>query len=57
LGSKLTFYPGDLACRRATVPGVTILKQLAFSIAFAAVAVAVAEYIAWILEQNGWINP
>jgi hypothetical protein len=43
--------------RRATVPGVTILKQLAFSIAFAAVVVAVAEYIAWILEQNGWINP
>jgi hypothetical protein len=36
---------------------MTILKQLAFSVAFAVVAVAVAEYAAWLLEQNGWINP
>jgi hypothetical protein len=28
-----------------------ILKQAAFSIAFAVLAVAVAEYVMWILEQ------
>jgi len=28
-----------------------------FSIAFAVMAVAIAEYVMWILEQNGWVNP
>jgi hypothetical protein len=37
--------------------GVTILKQAVFSVAFAVTAVAVAEYVVWLLEQNGWINP
>jgi hypothetical protein len=37
--------------------GVTFLKQAVFSIAFAVTAVAVAEYVVWLLEQNGWINP
>jgi hypothetical protein len=36
---------------------VTILKQLAFSIAFAVAAVTVYEYAMWLLEQNGWISP
>jgi hypothetical protein len=31
---------------------MTILKQAAFSIAFAVLAVAVAEYVIWILEQR-----
>jgi hypothetical protein len=30
---------------------MTILKQAAFSIAVAVLAVAVAEYVMWILEQ------
>jgi hypothetical protein len=34
-----------------------MLKQAAFSIAFAILAVAVAEYVVWILEQNGRLNP
>jgi hypothetical protein len=37
------------ACR-ATVPGMTALKQLVFSLAFAVAAVAVAEYVVWILN-------
>jgi hypothetical protein len=36
---------------------MTIVKQAVFSIAFAVAAVAVAEFTAWLLEQNGWINP
>jgi hypothetical protein len=36
--------------------GMTILKQAAFSIAVAVLAVAVAEYVMWILEQNGGIS-
>jgi hypothetical protein len=36
---------------------MSILKQAAFSIAFAVLAVAVAEYVIWILEQKGWLNP
>ena len=36
---------------------VIIFKQAVFSIAFAVLAVAVAEYVMWILEQNGWTNP
>ena len=43
--------------RRATVPSMTILKQLIFSVAFAVCAVAAAEYAMWLLEQNGWIRP
>jgi hypothetical protein len=34
---------------------MTILKQAAFFIAFAVLAVAVAEFSIWLLEQNGWI--
>lgn len=42
----------------ATVFGmIIILKQAAFSIAFAVLAVAIAEYVIWILEQKGWISP
>jgi hypothetical protein len=37
--------------------GMTILKQAAFSIAFAVLAVAVVKYGMWILEQKGWISP
>jgi hypothetical protein len=36
---------------------MTILKQAAFSIAFAILTVAIAEYVIWILEQKGWLNP
>jgi hypothetical protein len=36
---------------------MTMLKQLIFSVAFAVCAVAAAEYVMWILEQNGWISP
>jgi hypothetical protein len=36
---------------------MTILKQAAFSIAFAVMAVAIADYVMWILEQKGWIGP
>jgi hypothetical protein len=36
---------------------MTILKQAAFSIAVAVLAVAVAEYVMWILERNGGISP
>jgi hypothetical protein len=36
---------------------MSILKQAVFSIAFAVMAVAIAEYVMWILEQNGWTNP
>jgi hypothetical protein len=42
---------------RATVLAMTMLKQLIFSVAFAVCAVAAAEYVMWILEQNGWISP
>jgi hypothetical protein len=35
--------------------GMTAIKQLAFSLAFAVAAVAVAEFTIWLLEQNGWI--
>jgi hypothetical protein len=42
------------ACYRL---GVTILKQLAFSIAFAVAAVAVAEYVMWAFGQGGGISP
>jgi len=31
---------------------MSILKQAAFSIAFAALAVAVAEYVIWILSRR-----
>ena len=41
----------------ATVFGMTILKQAAFSIAFAVLAVAVVKYGIWIVEQKGWLNP
>jgi hypothetical protein len=34
---------------------MTILKQAA--IAFAVLAVAVAKYGMWIVEQKGWLNP
>jgi hypothetical protein len=34
-----------------------ILKQAAFSIAFAVLMVALAKYAMWILEQKGWISP
>jgi hypothetical protein len=30
---------------------------LQHSIAFAVLTVAIAEYVMWILEQKGWINP
>jgi hypothetical protein len=36
--------------RSATVLGMTVIKQAAFAIAFAVAAVAVAEYVAWILN-------
>jgi hypothetical protein len=36
---------------------MTILKQAAFSIAFAVLAVAVVKYGIWIVEQKGWLNP
>jgi hypothetical protein len=36
--------------RRATVLGMTALKQLAFSLAFAIAAVAAAQYIMWTLN-------
>jgi hypothetical protein len=36
---------------------IIILKQAAFSIAFAVLAVAIAEYVIWILEQKGGISP
>jgi hypothetical protein len=37
---------------------MTILKQAAFSIAFAVLTVAVAKYGIWIVEQQkGWLNP
>jgi hypothetical protein len=36
---------------------MTMLKQAAFSIAVAVLAVAVAKYVMWILEQNGGISP
>ena len=40
-----------LAARtRATVLGMTALKQLAFSLAFAITAVAAAQYVMWILN-------
>jgi HAMP domain-containing protein len=39
-------YP---ACR-ATVLGMTALKQLVFSLAFAIAAVAAAQYVMWILN-------
>jgi hypothetical protein len=42
---------------RTTVFGMTVLKQAAFSIAFAVLTVAIAEYVMWILEQKGWLNP
>jgi hypothetical protein len=44
--SILAIYP---ACP-ATVLGMTALKQLAFSLAFAITAVAAAQYIMWILN-------
>jgi hypothetical protein len=34
---------------------MTAIKQLAFSLAFAVIVVAVAEFSIWLLEQNGWI--
>jgi hypothetical protein len=37
---------------RATVLGMTALKQLVFSLAFAIAAVAAAQYATWIL--NGY---
>ena len=37
--------------------GMTVLKQLVFSLAVAVAVVAAAEYAMWILEQSGWINP
>jgi hypothetical protein len=36
---------------------MTIVKQAVFSIAFAVAAVAIAEFTAWLLEQNAWISP
>jgi hypothetical protein len=42
----LAIYP---ACR-ATVLGMTALKQLVFSLAFAIAAVAAAQYVMWILN-------
>jgi hypothetical protein len=36
---------------------MSILKQAAFSIAFAVLAVAVVKYGRWIVEQKGWLNP
>lgn len=36
---------------------MTILKQALFSIALAIITVAFADYVMWIVEQNGWINP
>jgi hypothetical protein len=42
---------------RAEVFGMTILKQAAWSITFAVLAVAVLKYGMWILAQKGWISP
>ena len=42
----LAIYP---SCR-ATVLGMTALKQMAFSLAFAIAAVAAAQYVMWILN-------
>jgi len=42
----LAIYP---ACR-ATVLGMTALKQMVFSLAFAIAAVAAAQYVMWILN-------
>jgi uncharacterized membrane protein YagU involved in acid resistance len=39
------------ACR-ATVLGMTVIKQVAFSIVVAIITVAVAEYVAWALGQG-----
>jgi hypothetical protein len=47
----------ETPARRGTVLGMTILKQAVFSIAFALMAVAIGQYVMWILEQNGWIKP
>jgi hypothetical protein len=44
-----TWRPSLTPCYRFCM---TILKQAAFSIAFAVLAVAVAEYVIWILEQR-----
>ena len=36
---------------------MTIVKQAVFSIAFAVAAVAIAEFTAWLLEQNALDKP
>jgi hypothetical protein len=46
----LAIYP---ACR-ATVLGMTALKQMVFSLAFAIAAVAAAQYVMWILNGQPW---
>ena len=48
LRSNLVTWP---ACR-ATVLGMTVVKQVAVSIAVAVITVAVAEYVAWVLGQG-----
>jgi hypothetical protein len=45
-GLVISFHPD---CR-ATVLGMTTLKQLAFSLAFAIAAVTAAQYLMWILN-------
>jgi hypothetical protein len=42
----LAIYPAY----RATVLGMTALKQMVFSLAFAIAAVAAAQYVMWILN-------
>ena len=43
-------HPSDLSAWRATVLGMTALKQMVFSLAFAIAAVAAAQYVMWILN-------
>ena len=51
------FHPGRQQARGegrvgATVLGMTVVKQVAVSIAVAVITVAVAEYVAWVLGQG-----
>ena len=51
------FHPGRQQARGegrvgATVLGMTVVKQVAVSIAVAIITVAVAEYVAWVLGQG-----